>query len=73
MASVEGRRLGFGDTLVLAQALLFGVGICHCSLANVIELLAPGWLIFGMCVFQVIGYRSNERAIAAITLNVGGD
>jgi hypothetical protein len=70
MAAVEGWRLGFGDTLVFAQALLFGIGICHGGFADVIELLAPGRLILGIGVFQVIGYCSNERAIAAIALVV---
>ena len=60
MAAVGGWRLGFGDTLALAQALLFGIGICHRGLADVIELLAPGRLIFRMREFQIVVDQRNE-------------
>jgi len=76
MAAVGGWRLGFGDCgslLMFPEPLLFCVGVRDGCLTDIIKLLAPGRLILGICVFQVIAYCSNERAIAAIALNVRGD
>src|SRR5258708_22470937 len=70
MAAVEGKRLGFGDTLVLAQALLLGVGICHCGLANVIELLAPGRLLVRMCVLEIVLDDGDEFGRSTVSLEM---
>lgn len=75
MAAVERRRrvfnLGFsGSPFVLAQALLLTVGIGHRSLTDLIELLAPGWFLVGVTVFEIILDGTDERVVAAVSTNV---
>jgi len=71
MAAVERRRrvfnLGFsGSPFVLAQALLLTVGIGHRSLTDLIELLAPGWFLVGVTVFEIILDGADKRVVVAL-------
>ena len=75
MSAVNGwcLLLRLGAILVLAQALLFGIGIGHRGLADIVELLAPGRVVAWMRMLEIIFDHTDEFGRSAVSLEIRRD